>query len=88
MKDKTTKAKQHDKLPQKQKAIKKQDSKPNCHKCKSDAQVVDVVYGKPAKVLIDQANRKEVFLAGCKVDKIRKNWYCYSCEHKFNSKSK
>ncbi|EAR98148.1 hypothetical protein TTHERM_00343470 (macronuclear) [Tetrahymena thermophila SB210] len=38
-----------------------------CPKCNSREKVVKIVYGKPGAVLIEQADRKEVFLGGCRI---------------------
>jgi hypothetical protein len=54
---------------------------PQCEKCRSNAEVVPVIYGKPGPGLVERANRREVALGGCVMRGDR--WHCKRCQHRF-----
>lgn len=47
-----------------------------CPICKSNKDVVPIIYGKPATALIKKAERGECWLGGCVVDKDSPWYYC------------
>lgn len=49
---------------------------PVCPICKSNKDVVPIIYGKPATALIKKAERGECWLGGCVVDKDSPWHYC------------
>ncbi|EWS75326.1 transmembrane protein, putative (macronuclear) [Tetrahymena thermophila SB210] len=68
-------------------SIKMDSDKPSCPVCQSKDKVVKIIYGHPAEKLIKQAERKEIFLGGCKLpprDIKPEGWYCFTCTKKFD----
>ncbi|EAR93076.2 hypothetical protein TTHERM_00449210 (macronuclear) [Tetrahymena thermophila SB210] len=59
-------------------------NKTSCPICKSKDQVAKVVYGYPARQILQQVQRKEVKLGGCMVPENPKKWYCFNCNEQFN----
>ncbi|EAR98149.1 hypothetical protein TTHERM_00343480 (macronuclear) [Tetrahymena thermophila SB210] len=59
-------------------------NKTECPKCKSSEKVIKIVYGKPTAALVEQADRKEIILGGCRLSENPDNWYCQTCSHKFH----
>lgn len=53
----------------------------NCPSCHSGAQVVRIVYGKPAASLIEDAKQGKVHLGGCMMS--GENHYCKACSKAF-----
>lgn len=54
-----------------------------CPICKSDKDVIPIVYGKPATELIKKAERGECRLGGCVVDKDSPHFYCKKDKKEF-----
>lgn len=57
--------------------------KPDCPVCKSNQFVIPILYGKPGKVLILQAERGEIRLGGCRVGPQSPKYYCKKDEKEF-----
>ena len=53
---------------------------PRCDKCRSNAEVVPIVYGKPGPGLLERANRGEIALGGCAMRGDR--WHCKRCQNR------
>jgi hypothetical protein len=52
------------------------DKKPVCPVCKTAEHVIPIVYGKPARELMEKAERGEVKLGGCVIDKDSPRNHC------------
>jgi hypothetical protein len=52
------------------------DKKPVCPICKTSDNVIPIVYGKPAKELMDKAERGEVKLGGCVIEEKSPHNHC------------
>ncbi len=57
--------------------------KHNCPLCKSDKDVIPIVYGKPGTALIEKAERGECRLGGCMLDKDSPRFYCKKDKKEF-----
>ncbi|HEV7781921.1 MAG TPA: hypothetical protein VGO58_11690 [Chitinophagaceae bacterium] len=57
--------------------------KHNCPVCRSDKDVIPIVYGKPATGLIQKAERGECRLGGCVLDKDSPHFYCKKDKKEF-----
>ncbi len=55
-----------------------ENKKPTCPKCNSK-EVIPIIYGKPAKELIERAERGEVKLGGCVRGQM--SHFCKDCRH-------
>jgi hypothetical protein len=58
--------------------------RPACPLCGFDDQVVQIVYGNPGPEMIEQSQRREVALGGCKAPGAPA-WYCRGCLQSFNA---
>ena len=52
-----------------------------CPKCTSLG--VPIVYGKPGRNLFKKAEKKEVYLGGCMINKHSPKYHCYKCNTNF-----
>lgn len=57
--------------------------RPLCPVCKSNIDVIPVVYGKPGKETRDKAERGECYLGGCIVSKNSPRHYCKKDKKEF-----
>jgi hypothetical protein len=55
---------------------------PKCPKCESP-NVIPIVYGKPSMEAMQKAERGEIILGGCILNRDRKNFQCKDCGTKF-----
>ncbi len=53
-----------------------------CPECGS-ADVIPIVYGKPGRELMAQAERGEVALGGCILTGNDPAWHCTACQHRW-----
>ena len=51
---------------------------PNCH-----AKLVEIIYGRPNSILLEQAQKKEVFLGGCEDGNNNLKYHCYKCNKNY-----
>ena len=56
-----------------------------CPNCKSDSEVVKIVFGRPGPDLLEQANQGKVHLGGCCPDPL-KEFHCKKCDKSFGTK--
>jgi hypothetical protein len=55
---------------------------PKCPICESP-NVIPIVYGKPTMEAMKKAERGEIILGGCIMNRDRKNFQCIDCGTKF-----
>jgi hypothetical protein len=56
---------------------------PPCPQCHSPAQVIPILYGLPASAAFDAAERDEIILGGCVIDRFSPMWHCKACHEDF-----
>lgn len=57
--------------------------KHNCPVCKSDKEVIPIIYGKPGTELIQKAERGECRLGGCMISENSPRYYCKKDKKEF-----
>ena len=58
---------------------------PACPKCGSE-QVVPIAYGLPGPEMSEEADRGEIELGGCVVQ--RERWFCKACGHRWRGEDR
>ena len=58
-----------------------ENNKASCPVCKSNSDVVGILYGRPGPQAIKDANEGKIVLRGCSPKP--ENWYCKKCKKDF-----
>ena len=56
------------------------DKKGVCPNCSSNLEVVQIIYGYPSEVLIEESKVGKVKLGGCVIRENNPQWYCKKCD--------